>query len=171
MSQKGFYFDETKCYKCHSCQVACKMWNGVEIGPNWRRVVKVEEGKYPNVRKINVSLACMHCGKPACVAACPVKAISKRESDGIVLVDQSKCMGCGFCTWACPFNAPQRGNDGKMQKCTFCDDRPEGMPRACEEVCPNKAIISGYMEDLDEVAKKNAARKLFTREEPSLYIK
>ena len=171
MTQKGFYFNESKCYKCHACQVACKMWNGVEVGLNWRKVVKIGVGKYPAVKKINVSLACMHCGQPMCIPACPVKAISKRVSDGIVIVDQTKCIGCGFCTWACPFNAPQRGADGKMQKCNFCEDRSDGLPRACEEVCPNHAIVSGTMDDLDKLAKEHAAERLLSKSEPSFYLK
>lgn len=171
MTQKGFYFDATKCYKCHACEVACKVWNGVEFGPRWRRVVKVGTGKFPEIKNINVSMACMHCGNPPCVKACPVTAISKRVSDGIVLVDRSKCIGCGFCRWACPFSAPQLGTDGKMQKCNFCEDRPEGMPRACEEVCPTNAIRSGTMEELDRLGREQAARRLVSDLEPSFYLR
>ncbi len=169
--QKGFYVDETKCVKCHACEIACKLWNNLDDVSYWRQVVKVGTGGYPNVKVINVSLACMHCGKPKCVAACPVKAISKRVTDGIVLVDRNKCIGCGFCIWACPFNAPQIGADGKMGKCTFCIDRPEGMPRACEEVCPTNAIRSGTMQELGKIAKEEAAARILTEGDSSLYLK
>jgi anaerobic dimethyl sulfoxide reductase subunit B (iron-sulfur subunit) len=171
MTKVGFYFDKNRCIKCHACEVACKAWNNVEIGPRWRTVVKVGSGTYPNVRQINVSLACMHCGNAPCIDACPVRAISKEMLDGRVVVDQAKCIGCGFCIWACPFNAPQIGKDGKMQKCHFCKDRPLGMPRACEEICPTKAIRSGTMEELNELVRHDSARRLISSAaEPSLLM-
>ena len=78
---------------------------------------------------MNVSMACMHCGDAPCANACPVAAITKRNADGIVVVDQNKCIGCGFCTWACPFNAPQLSTAaGKMQKCNFCQTPGHGTP-------------------------------------------
>ncbi len=171
MSQVGFYFNEKRCVKCHACEIACKLWNNIEIGPRWRTVVKVGTGKFPNVKEINVSLACMHCGDPPCLKACPVKAVSKQVEDGRVLVDKAKCIGCGFCIWACPFNAPQLGKDGKMQKCHFCLDRPTGLPRACEEVCPTEAIRSGTMEELNELGRQQASRRLIGAEAyPSLLL-
>ena len=117
--QHGFYFDHTRCVKCHACEIACKSWNEVEVGPRWREVVKIESGTFPDVQAMNVSMACMHCGDAPCRSACPVGAIDKRADDGIVVVDPDKCIGCGFCTWACPFNAPQLsaagGEDGEVQ--------------------------------------------------------
>lgn len=160
MKQRGFYFNPSRCVKCHACEIACKLWNGVEIGPRWRTVVKVGQGKFPNVTQINVSMACQHCGKPKCLSACPVGAITKRVDDGIVEVNPKVCVGCGFCTWACPFNAPQIGADGKMQKCHFCADRPESLPRACEEVCPVQAIKSGVVNQIAADSKEVAATRL-----------
>ena len=98
--QHGFYFDHKRCVKCHACEIACKTWNEVEIGPRWREVVKVESGTFPNVKSMNVSMACMHCGDAPCRDACPVTAIIKRAEDGVVMVDQNKCIGCGFCVSA-----------------------------------------------------------------------
>lgn len=163
--QHGFYFDQQLCVKCHACEIACKTWNEIDVGPRWREVVKIEEGVFPNVSAMNVSMACMHCGDAPCRNACPVGAISKSAEDGIVQVDQNKCIGCGFCTWACPFNAPQlSGTVGKMEKCTFCQtpgkERPLDMPRACEEVCPTGAIKSGPMNELAKVNREAAAKKL-----------
>jgi anaerobic dimethyl sulfoxide reductase subunit B (iron-sulfur subunit) len=163
--QHGFYFDHQLCVKCHACEIACKTWNEVEIGPRWREVVKIESGTFPNVKAMNVSMACMHCGDAPCRNACPVGAISKRAEDGLVLVDENKCIGCGFCTWACPFNAPQlTALAGKMQKCTFCQTsgkvRPLDMPRACEEVCPTGAIKSGSLAELARLNREKAAAKL-----------
>lgn len=163
--QHGFYFDSTLCVKCHACELACKAWNEVEIGPRWREVVKIESGIFPNLKSMNVSMACMHCGDAPCLTACPVKAITKSAEDGIVAVDADVCIGCGFCTWACPFNAPQlSATAGKMEKCTFCQtpgkERPLGLPRACEEVCPTGAIKTGSMVELAKQGRERAAARL-----------
>jgi anaerobic dimethyl sulfoxide reductase subunit B (iron-sulfur subunit) len=163
--QHGFYFAAELCVKCHACEIACKTWNEVEVGPRWREVVKVESGEFPDVQAMNVSMACMHCGDAPCQTACPVSAISKRGEDGIVLVDPSVCIGCGFCAWACPFNAPQlTAMAGKMEKCNFCQtpgsERPHDMPRACEEVCPTGAIKSGSLAELAQQNRKKVAGKL-----------
>jgi anaerobic dimethyl sulfoxide reductase subunit B (iron-sulfur subunit) len=171
--QHGFYFDETLCVKCHACELACKSWNEIEIGPRWREVVKVETGTFPNVSAMNVSIACMHCGDAPCKTACPVNAITKSAEDGIVAVDEDTCIGCGFCVWACPFNAPQLSAvAGKMEKCTFCQtpgkERPMGMPRACEEVCPTGAIKSGPMTQLASQGRQRAAERLAGGGEPGV---
>ncbi len=163
--QHGFHFDHNLCVKCHACEIACKTWNEVEVGPRWREVVKITSGSFPNVKAMNVSMACMHCGDAPCMTACPVRAITKRNDDGVVVVDQNACIGCGFCTWACPFNAPQlSASAGKMQKCNFCQspglERPMGLPRACEEVCPTGAIKSGSMVDLANQGRERAAKRL-----------
>ena len=173
--QHGFYFDHKRCVKCHACEIACKTWNEVEVGPRWREVVKITSGAFPNVTAMNVSMACMHCGDAPCQNACPVNAITKRTEDGIVMVDQNKCIGCGFCTWACPFNAPQlSAMAGKMEKCNFCQtpgkERPLGMPRACEEICPTGAILSGPMDELAKRGRERAAERLAGQGMPGIIL-
>ena len=125
--QHGFYFDHNRCVKCHACEIACKSWNEIDVGPRWREVVKIESGVFPNVTAMNVSMACMHCGDAPCQNACPVGAISKSAVNGIVTVDQNTCIGCGFCTFACPFKRTSverdRRKDGKMQ---FLSDTGSG---------------------------------------------
>lgn len=161
--QYGFYFNYKLCVKCHACEIACKTWNEIADGSRWREVIKVSTGTFPDIKEINVSLACMHCGDPPCRDACPVDAISKGQ-DGIVVVDAVRCIGCGFCAWACPFNAPQLGVDGKMQKCHFCQEgptpRPLGLPRPCEEVCPTGALRSGSMAKRATMGREKVAEAL-----------
>jgi anaerobic dimethyl sulfoxide reductase subunit B len=142
--QLAFYFNRERCIGCYACVVACKDWNDVPAGPaSWRWVVTQEIGKFPKVRVIHTSLSCNHCAKPLCLLACPVEAISKRIRDGIVLVDQKKCIGCRSCAQECPYGSPQfRTKDGaKMEKCHFCLDRlEEGREPICVVACPVKAL-------------------------------
>ena len=155
--QIGFYFDQTRCTGCSTCIVACKDWNDVEAGPvSWRRVITIEKGKYPDLFVAFLATACYHCLKPACVDACPVGAISKREQDGVVVVDRDACLGndsCEMCVEACPYDAPQFGveKDAKMQKCDFCLERlAEGKKPICVDACPMRAMDAGSVEELKE---------------------
>lgn len=161
MSQYGFYFDKEKCVGCRACEVACQVWNDAVQTVKWRNVSGVSRGTYPELTSVNASLACMHCAESPCKKACPRTAISKDEDTGRVTVDQSRCVGCMLCLWACPFGAPQMGVKGRMEKCTFCEERPVGkIKRACEEICPQQAIVSGRIEDLVLRSKQVIADRL-----------
>ena len=153
--QLGFYFDQTRCTGCFTCIVACKDWHDVPAGPaSWMRVTTVEKGKYPNLFVTFFVTLCYHCAEPACVAACPANAISKRELDGVVVVDGEACLGkdtCQMCLEACPYDAPQFGaeEDAKMQKCNSCLDRlAEGKKPTCVDACPMRAMDAGPIEEL-----------------------
>jgi anaerobic dimethyl sulfoxide reductase subunit B (iron-sulfur subunit) len=153
--QLGFYFDQTRCTGCFTCIVACKDWNNLEAeSVTWKRVVVIEKGKYPDLSVLFLSTACYHCIEPACLSSCPVEAITKRGQDGVVVVDQDKCLGkleCGTCSEACPYEAPQFGpeQDAKMQKCHFCLDRlAENKRPVCVDACPMRALDAGPMEAL-----------------------
>jgi Fe-S-cluster-containing dehydrogenase component len=97
----------------------------------------------------------MHCDDAACVTVCPTGASYKREEDGIVLVDQDKCMGCNYCAWACPYGARELDReDGVMKKCTLCVDRiyDQNLPEderkpACVMTCPAHARYFGDFDD------------------------
>jgi anaerobic dimethyl sulfoxide reductase subunit B (iron-sulfur subunit) len=140
----------------------------MEPGVKLRRVVETWGGEFPSITRTFLSLACMHCGKPACLAVCPTDAISKRAEDGIVVVDRSKCNGCQECFSACPYNVPQFGEDGTMQKCDFCIEIDKGP--ACVKPCPTGALRYGPMEKLSELAAGKAAEKLTGPTEPSIVI-
>ena len=156
--QMGFHFDQTRCTGCFTCIVACKDWHDVPAGPAaWRRVTTIEKGTYPELFVAHLATSCYHCASPACIPACPVDAISKRESDGVVLVDREACLGhdnCDMCLQACRYDAPQFGAEpnAKMQKCNFCIDRlEESKPPICVAACPMRALDSG---PIDELTKK-----------------
>ena len=152
----GFYFDQTRCIGCYACSVSCKDWHNVDPGPaHWRKVITLEEGKFPDVQVAFLSSACYHCASPACVTACPAEAIRKRERDGIVVVDREKCLGkddCGACREACPYEAPQFGaeENAKMQKCDLCLDRiGKGEKPVCVAACRTRALAAGPMDELE----------------------
>lgn len=158
MSQMGFYVDQTRCIGCYTCAVACKDWYDIDAGPcNWMRVQTMEEGTFPDVFVAYLPSPCYHCAEPACIQACPVDAISKRQTDGIVVVDRQKCPGnqeCPErCRKACPWDAPQFGpeENAKMQKCQLCMERLEqGKQTICVEACPMYALDVGPLEGLNE---------------------
>ncbi len=118
-------------------------------GANWDE--DTSSGDYPNNYHFYLPRLCNHCTKPACLEACPVRAIYKREQDGIVLVDQDKCQGFRLCNRACPYdkvyyNFVKR----KSQKCIFCFPRLEqGVAPACARQCPGRLRFVGFLEDLD----------------------
>ncbi|MFC1894207.1 4Fe-4S dicluster domain-containing protein [Chloroflexota bacterium] len=153
--QMGFYFDQTRCTGCYTCIVACKDAHDIPAGPSsWLRVITIEKGKYPDLFVNFLATACYHCAEPTCTSACPVGAISKREQDGIVVVDREACLGkdnCDMCLEACPYDAPQFGaeENAKMQKCNFCLDRlAEDKKPVCVDACPMRALDAGQIEEL-----------------------
>jgi len=166
----GLVIDLDVCVGCHGCSVSCKQWNtsgttgplsdmdpyGPDPEGTWfNRIRSYEVGSYPENKTVNFPMSCMHCEDAACVDVCPTGASYKRESDGIVLIDQDKCMGCNYCSWACPYGARELDrNSGTMKKCTLCVDRiyDEKLPEAerqpsCVMTCPSNARHFGDFDD------------------------
>ena len=158
MNQRGFFFNQTRCTGCYTCSVACKDWHDIDEGVvNWMRLKAVERGTFPDLFVAYLASPCYHCENPACLQACPADAIVKRDSDGIVVVDQDKCLGkteCGArCLKACPWDAPQfdQEDNAKMQKCDLCLERLEsGQQPVCIEACPMFALDAGDLNTLME---------------------
>lgn len=155
--QLGFYFDQTRCVGCYTCSVACKDWHNIPAGrTNWLGVTCIEEGTFPNPFVAYLIHPCFHCTDPPCVMACPVEAITKREMDGIVIVDREACLGeslCSACLDVCPYDAPQFGDeaDAKMQKCDLCQERwDKGKKPICVEGCPLRALDAGPIDELKQ---------------------
>lgn len=163
--QYAFYFDSSRCSGCKACQIACKDKNDLEVGQIWRRVYEIQGGDWlrsgntwtSNVFVYNLSMACNHCENPLCVQGCPTTAMHKRE-DGIVLVNEERCIGCRYCEWACPYGSPQFNPvKGKMGKCNFCYDLVEqGSPPACVAACPQRALDYGELSELEAKYGHNA---------------
>jgi len=190
----AFTFDASACSGCKACQEACKDKNNLPVGVMWRRVVEVsgggwvQEGKAwtNNVFAYNLSIACNHCVHPKCAGVCPTDAFIHRP-DGIVYIDSSKCMGCGYCSWACPYSAPRYNPElGQMAKCNFCFDNIDaGLPPSCVAACPMRAlgfaevnsdqlsVVSGQFSELWESPATSHPFPLPTlsRTEPYLMVK
>jgi anaerobic dimethyl sulfoxide reductase subunit B (iron-sulfur subunit) len=146
-----------------------------------------QNGAWENsVFAYNLSIACNHCEHPKCAGVCPTDAYVHRP-DGIVYIDPDKCMGCGYCAWACPYNAPRYNPDlGQMTKCNFCFDNIDaGLPPSCVAACPMRALgfaevnsnqLSGISNQFSELWEIPASKHPFplptnSRTEPHLAVK
>jgi tetrathionate reductase subunit B len=168
----GIGMDLEKCIGCASCVRTCKVENDVPDEPfffrNW-----VEQYTITNDDEILVSSPnggmdgytqpvpddqiyktffvpkmCNHCAKSPCTQVCPVGA-SFDSPEGIALVDQSYCIGCGYCVQACPYGCryvdPAKG---VVDKCTLCYHRlTKGLDPACMMACPTGTRIYGDLND------------------------
>ncbi len=182
MARMKFLCDAERCIECNACVTACKNEHDVPWGINRRRVVTLHDGE-PGERSLSV--ACMQCSDPPCMAVCPVDAFYQ-TADGVVLHSKDTCIGCGYCLYACPFGAPQFpqagnfGSRGKMDKCTFCNggpDRPDGTPVSqggygrnriaegklplCAEMCSTKALLAGDGDRIANIYRERVAARGF----------
>ena len=159
-------FDATKCTGCKGCQVACSEWNDL------RAPVGTFQGSYQNPMELSsecwtlmqfhevvrddkfnwnfTHTACMHCGEPSCLLACSTAGAIIKRADGTVDFDADKCIGCGYCVTACPFNVPKLSpKDHKAYKCTMCADRlAAGMEPSCVKTCVTGALKFGNKEEM-----------------------
>jgi len=167
----GLVIDLDTCVGCHACVTSCKEWNtGGHMAPLtdydphgpdpdgvwFNRVHTYEHTRADGAsRTMHFPRSCLHCDKPDCVTVCPTGASYKRASDGIVLVDEQKCIGCKLCSWACPYGAREFDVvEGVMKKCTLCIDRiyNQNLPEAdrvpaCVAACPPGARHFGDLGD------------------------
>ena len=150
--QHGFFFNADNCIACHACEAACSEKNDNPGHLAFRSVGFVEGGSYPDYRRLNISMACNHCDDPVCLKGCPTRAYTKFAEYGAVLQDPDICFGCGYCTWVCPYNAPQLDPvKGQVSKCNMCVDRLEvGLKPACVAACLGNALDFGVIENIPE---------------------
>ncbi|WDD96977.1 DmsC/YnfH family molybdoenzyme membrane anchor subunit [Thalassomonas actiniarum] len=150
--QHGFFFTADNCIGCHACESACAEKNETPAHLAFRSVGYVEGGSYPDYKRMNISMACNHCDDPVCLKGCPTRAYTKHAEYGAVLQDPETCFGCGYCTWVCPYNAPQLDPvKGRVSKCNMCVDRLEvGLKPACVSACVGNALDFGVIENTPE---------------------
>ncbi|MDR1603367.1 MAG: 4Fe-4S dicluster domain-containing protein [Gracilibacteraceae bacterium] len=171
MTQYAFYFDQSRCYGCQACSVACKDWNLLEPGPEkWMTVYDWETGAFPDLRLRFLAFGCAHCQKPLCARACANGAIFKEEKYGAVLVDPEKCQGDRRCLTACPYGSPKFASarpGAKMSKCSMCVDRlEEGQLPTCVSSCPLRAFDFGTLSEME--ARYGTLRRLEGMPDPAL---
>ena len=175
----GLVIDLDTCVGCQACVTACKGWNDAGIGLSdqdsygadpsgtfLNRVqsyqVAVPEGP---AQVVTFPRSCLHCENAPCVTVCPTGASYKRAEDGIVLVNEDACIGCGLCAWACPYGAREMdAAQGVMKKCTLCVDRiynetlaEEDREPACVRTCPTNARHFGDFADPESNVSKLVA--------------
>lgn len=155
--------DLAKCKNARKCVEACQEGHMLPKDHEWIKLYLLQDDK--NTAKYWLPRPCFHCDKPMCVSVCPVGATFKRD-DGIVLVDNQRCIGCKFCMTGCPYSArvfnwkdpevklpPDHVYDpettippleGTVGKCVFCADllRKKELPR-CVQACPMGVLYFG----------------------------
>jgi formate dehydrogenase beta subunit len=173
-------YDGTKCIGCKACVVKCKETGGLpadvdgyggglydapeDLNESTRNIIKLvkDDGETAYVKR-----QCMHCVDPACVNACMMGALGKRQY-GAVTWENNKCIGCRYCQVACPFGVPKfqwSKTSPRIVKCDLCVDRiAEGKQPACSEVCPRGAVIFGKRDALLQEAHRRID------EDPDLYV-
>lgn len=141
----GFIHNLDTCVGCHACVIACANENGLEPGKFWRQIVTHNPSRIPDLPVYHLSLSCNHCLDAPCIEGCPALAIDRDPKTGAVLIDDIKCIGCQYCSWVCPYDAPKFSPaDGVMTKCTLCNHRLlEGLQPACTSQCPTGALSFG----------------------------
>jgi anaerobic dimethyl sulfoxide reductase subunit B (iron-sulfur subunit) len=162
--EKTIYIDLNRCSGCGACVVACLDQNDIEVGEKseaFRRIRRVENGEYPEVRLTYISMACMHCEDSPCLIGCPTGAIAKDSLTGAIIVKSNICIGCHSCSLACPFGVPRFGDDDKMQKCNLCTERVAyGLEPACVRVCPAQALRFGPINTLQNDKEQQAVERI-----------
>ncbi len=185
----GLVIDLDTCVGCHACVISCKGWNTENYGaplsdqdpygsdPSGTFLNRVHSfevqpqacGTQPAAaaQLTHFPKSCLHCEDAPCVTVCPTGASYKRIEDGIVLVNESDCIGCGLCAWSCPYGARELDlAAGVMKKCTLCVDRIynenlEEIDRVptCVRTCPAGARHFGDLGDADSDVSKLVAER------------
>ena len=183
--------DLRRCIGCQTCTAACRQANATPPTVQWRTVLDVENGEFPDVRRSFVPTGCQHCAEPPCMHVCPTTATYQRD-DGLVGIDYDKCIGCGYCAVACPYQAryithraefaygaameseTARIDPRRMSvatKCSFCIDRIDdakenglkpGVDHQVTPACVNSCIAGALAFGDREDQQSNVAQLLAT---------
>jgi len=145
----SFVFNLNRCTGCHACVLACSIENSLAPQLSLRKVNIYNEQRHSDAPVFYLSLACNHCSDPACMRCCPANAFHRDQATGAVILDNEKCIGCRYCSWACPFDALKfNSEEGVMEKCSFCNPLIEkGGEPACVALCPTGALGFSALEE------------------------
>ena len=161
MARYGMLINTKKCIGCYACRVACQRQNDLLPTQDFIRYEEHETGTYPNVAIETVPLQCMHCEDAPCAAVCPTGA-AYIGADGIVGVDEGRCIGCKYCMAACLYQVSVHNEKtGTVDKCRFCTVSAETSGTkmcSCVEACLTGARIFGDLDDpASDISKEIAA--------------
>ena len=139
---KQLYYKVDRCLGCKSCEIACAVAHSLTA--ELFKIFKEEKLSLPRKKVYfakgkNYPVSCRHCEDPKCVAACMAAALSYDKEKGMVLHDESRCVGCWMCVMACPYGAIKPNIKTKIPvRCDKCKDKDEPV---CVKACPTGAII------------------------------
>ncbi len=147
--RKGFIFNHNKCVNCNACSAACILENGWTVHP--RNIFTYNSQAEGLIPLINLSLACNHCESAVCMNGCPTSAYSRETVTGAIILDELKCIGCRYCQWNCPYDAPRFDSQNKtVAKCHLCySELIENRQPACSSACPTGALKFGQLTEPD----------------------
>lgn len=186
MAKLSKFIDTSKCTACRACQVACKQWNELpaekvqymgtfqtvfDTSPNTFTYVSMKESFADGKHTWTFAKqGCLHCTEASCEKVCPEGAIS-HSATGVVVRDEEKCIGCGYCAQYCPFNIPKIDKTSKkMSKCHLCSDRvANNLEPACAKTCAPGAIEFGDRDKLVQSAKARLAEVKKVYPDANLY--
>ncbi|MBI5183191.1 MAG: 4Fe-4S dicluster domain-containing protein [Nitrospinae bacterium] len=166
----AFIIDLDRCIGCKACAIACKVEFDTRLGLFMSQVIYYEYGEYPNTKRNFLPWLCNHCEYPPCINGCPVEPIDAefngirfkkkatyKRPDGVVMVDEDRCIGCGLCIQNCPYNVrffdpekkgganPDTNHASKCDLCVHILDA--GVVPCCVNTCPARARLIGDLND------------------------
>ncbi len=167
--RKGFIFFQNRCVDCGACIASCILENGWKFQP--RTIYRINPEASPYSAILNLSMACNHCEKPACLTNCPAVAYSRDPDTNAIIVHEEKCLGCNYCKWNCPYDAPKTDPvSGLIGKCNLCLSAiKEGLMPACSSSCPTGAL--SYGEIAEATVSDWPERSLQKRLKPAVEIR
>jgi Fe-S-cluster-containing dehydrogenase component len=142
-----------RCVGCQACVIACQIENHADQNEPWRSVHTSNSFQHPQLPIFYVSLACNHCETPVCRESCPADAYTVDQTTHTIDHHPDRCIGCRYCTWACPYDAPKFiSSRGVVEKCTLCKERVvEGRKPNCANLCPTGALDFGEIDDSEKI--------------------
>jgi formate dehydrogenase iron-sulfur subunit len=146
MAIHAFLLDISRCIGCEACAAACMTGNELPAGMQYIHLIEQTRGEFPNLAGGFKNHRCYHCADAACVKVCPTGALFKE--DGMTRLNREVCIGCAYCTDACPFDVPHIV-DGRSSKCDACaSTTAAGGKPWCVQTCPSDALRYGERQEI-----------------------
>lgn len=149
--QQLLFVDPEKCSGCRKCETACALHHEKTINP---ALARIHVAKW-ETSGLYLPIVCLHCESPVCETICPVKAISRDQKTGAVVIDSDTCVGCRLCAIYCPFAGSRiNAKSGKAVKCDLCDGDP-----TCVKFCEPQALQYVNATKANLLKSRNAANR------------